>query len=167
MPIGIPKAYGTGGHTWPGCPMPLQWHEPLPLVWEGGSEWGDSCQPLSDGGLQAWPGVQQMLQLPINLIRHPLPPWLAELPTPRRGRPQWVSLVQITASWRHTELISPNQESEQRSQGEFSFPWAALSGTPPPISTALEENQMEKVPPTIPQHPVTCFPTHLHQVATY
>ena len=37
-----------------------------------------------------------------------------------------VSLVQITASRRHTELISPNQESEQRSQGEFGFPLGCL-----------------------------------------
>ena len=47
----------------------------------------------------------------------------------------------------------------------FSFPWAALLGTPPPISTTLEENQMEKAPPTNPQCPVTWFPTCLDQAA--
>ena len=166
-PIGVPKGYGTGGHTWPGCPLPLQWHDSLPLVWEGGPEWGDSHQPPLDSALQAQPGVWQMLQLPINLIRHPLPPWLAELSTLRGGRPQWVSLIRVTASRRHPELISPNWESEQRGQGELGFPWAALLGTPLPIGTALEGNQIEKVPPTNLQHPITCFPTHLDQAAAH
>ena len=49
---------------------------------------GQLSSTTLDGALQAQPGVQQMLQLPINLIRHPLLPWLAELPTLRRGRPQ-------------------------------------------------------------------------------
>ena len=35
----------------------------------------------------------------------------------------------------------------------------------PPIGIALEEDQMEKVPPANPQHPITCFPTFLDQVA--
>ena len=65
------------------------------------------------------------------------------------------------------QLISPNGESEQRGQGELSFPQTALLGTPPPIGTALEENQMEKAPPTKPQCPITCFPTHLDQVAAH
>ena len=166
-PIKVPKGYRTSGHTWPGCPMPLQWHDPLPLVQEGGPEWRDNCQPLLDSALQAQPGVQQMLQPPVNLIRHPPLPQPAELPTLRRGRAQQVSLIQITASRRHPESTSPNQESEQRSQGELDFPQAALLGTPPPISTALEENQMEKVPPVHPQHPITCFPTHLDQAAAH
>ena len=147
--------------------MPLQWHDLLPLVWEGGPEWGYNHQPPSNSALQAQPSVQQMLQLPINLIRHPPPQQLAELPTLRRERPQKVSLIWITASRRHTELISPNWESEQRSQGEFGFPWAALLGTPPPIITALEENQIEKVPPTNPQCLANCFPAHLDQAATH
>ena len=166
-PIRVPKGYGTGGHTWPRCTMPLQWHDQLPLVQEGGPEWGDNCQLPSDHALQAQPGMQQMLQLPVNLIGHPLPPWPAELPTLQRGRPQWVRLIQVAASRRHAELISPNWKSEQKSQGELSFPQTALSGTPPPINTALEENQMENVPPTNLQHPVTCFPTHLDQEATH
>ena len=58
-----------------------------------------------------------------------------------------------------------NWESEQRGWGELDFPQAALSGTPPPISRALEGNQMEKVPPTNPQHPITCFPAPRNQVA--
>ena len=33
-----------------------------------------------------WPHVQKMLQLPVHLIRHPLSPWPAELPTLRGGR---------------------------------------------------------------------------------
>ena len=66
-----------------------------------------------------------------------------------------------------TELISPNWESEQRSQGELSFPRAALLGTPPPISTTLEENQTEKAPPANPQCPITCFPAHLDQAAAH
>ena len=41
-----------------------------PWCGKGGPEWGDSHQPPLDGALQAWPGVQQILQLPINLIRH-------------------------------------------------------------------------------------------------
>ena len=128
--MGVPKGYGTGGHAWPRCPAPLQWHDSLPLVWERGSEWGDSHQPPSDGALQAQPGVWQMLQLPINLIRHPPLPQPAELSTLRGGRPQWVSLIRVTASRRHPELISTNWESEQRGQGELDFPQAALSGTP-------------------------------------
>ena len=60
-----------------------------------------------------------MLQLPVNLIGHPPLPLLAELPTLRRGRPQCVSLIWITASRRHTELIYLNQESEQRSKGNL------------------------------------------------
>ena len=128
-------------------------------------EWGDSHQPPSDCALQAQPGVQQMLQLPINLILHPLLPQLPELSTLREWRPQWVSLIRVTASRRHAELISPNQESEQRGQGELGFPWAAYWGHPHPSGTALEENQMEKVPPTNPQCPITCFPTHLDQAA--
>ena len=108
-----------------------------------------------------------MLQLPVNLIRHPLLPWPAELSTLRRGRPQQISLVRVTASRRHAELISPNWESEQRGQGELGFPQAALSGTPPPIGTALEENQMEKAPPANLQCPITHFPTHLDQTATH
>ena len=115
-------------------PLPLQWHDPLPLVWEGGPEWGDSHQPPLDSALQAQPGVQQMLQLPINLIRHPLPPWLAELPTLRRGRPQWVSLIQITASRRHAELISPNWESEQSSQGNLASLGLPYWGHPHPLA---------------------------------
>ena len=47
------------------------------------------------------------------------------------------------------------------------FPWAAISGTPPPIGTALEEIQTEKVPPANPQHPVTCFPMHADQAAAH
>ena len=132
-------------------PLPLQWHDPLPLVWEGGPEWGDRHQPPLDSALQASPGMQQILQLPINLIRHP---------------PQ-VSLIWITVSRRHAEWISPNWDSEQRSQGELGFPQAALLGTPLPIGTDLEENQMEKVLPANLQHPITCFPTHLDQVATH
>ena len=31
-PLGVPKGYGTGGHAWPRCSLPLQWHDPLPLV---------------------------------------------------------------------------------------------------------------------------------------
>ena len=48
------------------------------MVWAGGAEWGDSCQPPLGSTLQAQPGVQQMLQLPVNLIRHPPPPLPAE-----------------------------------------------------------------------------------------
>ena len=52
------------------------------------------------------------------------------------------------------ELISPNQELGQRSQGGFGFPQAALLGIPPyPIGTALEENQMGKASPTNLTHP--------------
>ena len=50
------------------------------------------------------------------------------------GRPWWVSLIWITASRRHAELISPNWESEQRSQGELDFPQAAILGTPCPLA---------------------------------
>ena len=42
-PIRVPKGYGIGGHTWPRDPPPLQWLDPLPLVWQGGPEWGNSC----------------------------------------------------------------------------------------------------------------------------
>ena len=99
-----------------------------------------------------------MLQLPIDLIRHPLPPWPAELSTLRGGRAQQVSLIRVTTSRRHPEVISPNWESEQRGQGEMDFPWALLLGMPPPISTALEGNQTEKALPTNLQCPITCFP---------
>ena len=47
------------------------------------------------------------------------------------------------------------------------FPWAVILGTPQPIGTALEEIQTEKVPPPNPQCPITCFPTHPDQAATY
>ena len=40
------------------------------------------------------------------------------------------------------------------------FPWAAIL-----IGMALEEIQMEKVPPANLQHPITCFPTHPDQAA--
>ena len=42
--------------------------------------------------------------------------------------------------------------------GGTGFPWAAVSGTPLPIGTALEEIQMEKAPPTNLQHPITILP---------
>ena len=48
---------------------------------------------------------------------------------------------------------------------ETGFPWAALSGTPPPLGTALEENQAGKAPPANLQCPLTCFPTQLDQAA--
>ena len=65
------------------------------------------------------------------------------------------------------QLISPNWESEQRSQGNLASLGAALSGTPHPLAQPLEENQMEKAPPTNLQCPVTCFPAHLDQAATH
>ena len=65
------------------------------------------------------------------------------------------------------ELISPNPESEQMSQGEFGFPQAALLGTPTDHGMTLRENQMEKVPPTNLQHPITCFPIHPDQAAAH
>ena len=73
------------------------------------------------GALQAWPGVRQILQLPVNLIRHPPLPWPAELSTLRGGRPQQVSLIRVTVSRKHPELISPNWESEQRGWGNSTF----------------------------------------------
>ena len=150
----------------PRCPSLLQWLDPLPLVWEGGPEWGDGCEPPADSALQAQPGVQQMLQLLVNLTRHSLPPQLAELSTLRGGRPQWVSFVRVIASRRQAELICLNWESEQRHPGELASLGLPYWGHPPPIGTALEENQMEKVAATNPQCPVTCFPTHLDHVAT-
>ena len=60
-----------------------------------------------------------MLWLPINLIRHSLPLWLAELPTLRRGRPQQVSFVRVITSRRQAEFICLNWESKQRSPGEL------------------------------------------------
>ena len=45
------------------------------------------------------------------------------------------------------------------------LPLGCLIGDIPPISTALEENQIEKVPPANPKCPITCFPTHLDQEA--
>ena len=41
-PFWVSKGYEAGGNTQPRCSLPLQWHNPLPLVWEGGPEWGDS-----------------------------------------------------------------------------------------------------------------------------
>ena len=37
-PSESPKDVGLGGHTQPRCPSPLQWLDPLPLVWEGGPD---------------------------------------------------------------------------------------------------------------------------------
>ena len=37
----------------------------------------------------------------------------------------------------------------------------------PPFGIALEETQMEKVPPTNLQHLITCFPTHPDQAAAH
>ena len=148
-PIGVPKGYGTSGHTWPRCPLPLQWLDSLSLVWEGGPEWGDSHQPPLDGALKAWPGVQQMLQLPINLIRYPLLPQPAELSTLRGGRPQWVSLIRVTTSRRQAELISPNWESEWRGQEELGFPWAVLLGHPHPLAWPWRRTRWRRChPPT-------------------
>ena len=42
-----------------------------------------------------------------------------------------VILIKITMSRKHTELISPNEESKQGSQGGFGFPLATLLGMPP------------------------------------
>ena len=42
-PITVPKGYGIGGYTQPGHPSLHQWFDPLPLVWEGGPEGGNSC----------------------------------------------------------------------------------------------------------------------------
>ena len=149
-PIGVPEGYGTGGHTQPRHPSLLQWHDPLPLVWEGGQEWGDSHQPPLDGALQAWPGVQQMLHLPIKLIRHPPPPQLAEVSILRRGRPQWVSLVRVTASRRYAELISPNWESEQRIKGNSTSLGLPYWGHPCPLAQPWRITRWRRC------HPPTC-----------
>ena len=165
-PIRVPSGYGISGNTQPRCPSPLQWFDPLPLVWEGGPEWGNSCQPAADSALQAQPGVQQMLWLPINLIRHSLPPKPEELSTPQRRRPQWVSFIRVIIRWGQGELICLKWESEWRSPGELASLRLLYWGHLPPIGTALEEKQMEKVPPANPQCPITCFLTNLDQVAT-
>ena len=64
-------------------------------------------------------GVQQLLWLPINLIRHSPSPQLAELSTLQRGRPWWVSYVRVIVGRGQAELISLNWESEQRNPGEL------------------------------------------------
>ena len=40
--------------------MPLQWYNPLPLVWKGGPERGDHGQSSMNSALQAGLGVQQV-----------------------------------------------------------------------------------------------------------
>ena len=73
-------------------------------------------------------------QLPVHLIRHPLLPQLAELPTLRRGRPKQVILIRVTASRRHTELISPKQEPGQGTHGTFWLPSGCfIRDTPAPL----------------------------------
>ena len=76
-------------------------------------------------------------------------------------------LGQSNCQQRQAELICLNWESEQRSPEELASLGLPYWGHPPPIGTALEENQLEKVPPTNTQHPVTCFPTHLDQEAAF
>ena len=50
--------------------------------------------------------------------------------------------------------ISPKWEPGWRTQGRFQCPLGHFTGDIPcPISTALEENQMEEVPPTNLTHP--------------
>ena len=116
--------------------MPLQQDDPLPLVQEGG--------------------------LPVHLIRHPPLPWLVELPTLRRGKPQLVILIGLTTSRRHMELISPKWELGQRTHRRFWLPSGCFIGdTPCPIGVAPEENQMEKVPPTNVTHPITSVFLHI------
>ena len=63
--------------------------------------------------------------------------------------------------------IYPKQEPGQRTQGRFQCTLGCLFGDSPcPISAVLEENQMEKVPPTNPTHPITSVFPHLDQTAT-
>ena len=101
-----------------------------------------------------------MLQLPVNLIRHPLLPWPVELST--LGR---VSFIRVIASRGQAESICLNQESKQWHQGGLVSTWAALLRTLPPIGTSPEEIQMEKALPANLQHPITCSPAHLDQAA--
>ena len=163
-PSEFPKVMGLVGIHDQEALCHFKWHDSLPLLQEGGPEWVDSHQPPLNGALQAWPGVWKMLQIPINLIRHSLLPQPAEPSTLRGGRPQQVSLIRVTVSRRHPDLI---RNQNRGVEGNLTSPRVPYWGHPPPISTALEGNQMEKAPPTNPQCPITCFPAHCDQAATH
>ena len=86
---------------------------------------------------------------------------------PSGGRPQQGILISVTTSRRCTRSISPKWEPGWRIQGKFWHPLACHIGDNPcPISAALEENQMEEVPPTNPTHPITSVFPHPDQMAT-
>ena len=66
--------------------MPLQWGDPLSLVWKGGPKQGYHHQSPTNGALQTGPHVQQMSWLPIHHIGGHSPTQAEELPIIRRGR---------------------------------------------------------------------------------
>ena len=102
-----------------------------------------------------------------HLVGDHLLPQPEGLPTLRGGRPWWVILVGVTTSMRHTRSISPKWEPRWRTQGRFWHPLGQLIGDKPClIGSALEENQMEEVPPTNPKHPITSVFPHPDQMAT-
>ena len=143
-PVRVPKGYVTDGNTWPRCPSPLQWHNPLSLVWEGRSEWGDCGQSPMDGALQAGPGVQLMSWLPVHNGQHSLPPWLEGVLPTWGEKSQWICFVCIITRGNRTISVgNPNNGVKME--------WSTLGhpiGNTSAQHYSPERGSVEKVSPT-------------------
>ena len=148
-PVRVPKEYGTDGKTWPRCPLPLQWCNPLSLVWEGRSEQRDHGQSPTDGALQAGPGVQPMSWLPIHNGWHPPPPWLAIVSPTWGEKSQHASFIYVTTRRNGTILVGdPNKGVKME--------WSTLGcpiGNTPACHYSPEGGSAEKASPASPHTP--------------
>ena len=148
-PIRVPNGYGTDGNTWPRCPLPLQWHDPLSLVQEGRSEWGDHGQSPMESALQAGPGVQLMSWLAIHNGWHSLLPWLAGVSPTWGEKSQWISFICIiTRGNRTISAGDPNKGVNTE--------WSTLgcpTGNIPACHYSPEGGSAQKASPATPHTP--------------
>ena len=140
-PFWIPKGYVTGGNTWPGCPSMFQWCDPLPLVWEGGPEWGTVVNHLQTVHYRLGLVCNKCNDCPstsLDILHHH-----SQQDCQQSGGEgfQWTSLFRVITCRKQTKLIHLNQESEQRSPGGMVSLRLPYKGHPLPIGIALQKNQ--------------------------
>ena len=116
-PIRVPKGYGADGNTWPRCPLPLQWHNPLSLVWEGRSEWGTVVNHLQIVHYRLGMVCNQCHDCPSpmadTLCHHS---WAGVLPTWGEKSPQ-VSFIHVTT--RRNGTVSAGRTKQGVEDGMF------------------------------------------------
>ena len=86
-PLESPKVMGLVGIHDPDALCHFNGMTHCPWCGKEGQNEGTVFNPLQTVHYRLSLVCNKCYNLPVNLIRHPLPPWPAELPTLRRGRP--------------------------------------------------------------------------------